>query len=108
MKSAIELNILLLKFLLLCLVDIQESSREGNAKFNFLEIIWDSKRSWRVHFQAFREPKIQNFDNCGATSRMYRVYYKPPVLSYSEVGTYAETNVQFDQIEKSFICKTTF
>ena len=32
--------------------------------------------------------QIQNFNNHGATSRIYWVYYKPPVLSYSEVGTY--------------------
>ena len=39
MKSAVELNILLLKFVLLCLVNIQESCREDNAKFNLLGII---------------------------------------------------------------------
>ena len=31
-------------------------------------------------FQAFKEPKIQNFGNHGATSGMYWAYYKPPVL----------------------------
>ena len=40
-----ELNRLLLKFVLLCQVDIKESSGEDNAKFNFLEIIWESKVS---------------------------------------------------------------
>ena len=74
-------------------MDIQESSREGNVKFNSLGIIRENKRSWRVHFQIFKEPKIQNFGNQGATSRVYWVYYKPPVLSYSEVGTYA--NVEY-------------
>ena len=88
MKSVVELNRLLFKFLLLCQVDIQESSREGNAKFNFLGIIWGSKRSWRAHFQAFREPNIQDFGNHVATSKIYWVQYKPPVLSYSKVGTY--------------------
>ena len=39
MKSAVELNILLLNFVLLCLVNIQESCREDNAKFNLLGII---------------------------------------------------------------------
>ena len=39
MKRAVELDRLLLKFVLLCQVDIQESSREHNAKFNFLGII---------------------------------------------------------------------
>ena len=40
--------------------------------------------------QFFRlsELKIQNFGNHGATFGIYWVYYKPPVLSYSEVGTY--------------------
>ena len=36
MKTAAELHRLLLKFVLLCQVDIQESSREDNAKFKFL------------------------------------------------------------------------
>ena len=44
MKSAVELLLILIystiiKILLLCLVDIQESSREDNAKFNFLGVI---------------------------------------------------------------------
>ena len=69
-------------------MDIQESSREDKAKLNFLGVIWESKRSWRADFQAFREPKIQNFGNHGATSGIYWVYYKPPILSYWEVGTY--------------------
>ena len=51
-------------------VNIQESSREDNAKFNFLGIIWESKRSWGAHFQAFRKPKIQNFGNHVATSEI--------------------------------------
>ena len=39
MESAAKLNRLLLKFVLLCQVDIHEIPREGNAKFNFLGII---------------------------------------------------------------------
>ena len=47
MKSSVELNRLLLKFVLLCQVfvnlycnvGIQESSRKYNAKFNFLGTI---------------------------------------------------------------------
>ena len=50
MKSALELNRLLLKFLLLCYVDLLEHSREDNAKFNFLGIRWENKRFWRVYF----------------------------------------------------------
>ena len=46
-KSAVNLDRLLLTFLLLCQVDIHESSLEGNTKFNFLGIFWESKRSWR-------------------------------------------------------------
>ena len=69
-------------------MDIQENSREDNAKFNFLGLNWESKRSWKAHFQAFREPKIQNFGNHVAISDIYWVHYKLPVLSYSEVGTY--------------------
>ena len=37
-----ELNRLLLKIVLLCQADIQKSSRKGNAKFNFLGMIWES------------------------------------------------------------------
>ena len=44
--------------------------------------------SWRAHFQASREPKIMNFGSLGATSGMYWVYYKAPVLSYFEAETY--------------------
>ena len=43
MKSTAELNGLLLKLLLLCQVDVLESSREHNAKFNLLGIIWEYK-----------------------------------------------------------------
>ena len=39
-------------------------------------------------FQAFKEPKMENFGNHGVTSGTYWVYYKPPVLSNSEVRTY--------------------
>ena len=52
MKSAVELNGLLLKFSMLCHVNIQESSREDSAAFNFLGITRESKRSWRVHFSV--------------------------------------------------------
>ena len=73
-------------------MDIQESSREKNAKFNFLGVIWESKRSNRAHFKDFREPKMKSFGNHGATSRIYWVYNKLPILSYWEVGTYGELN----------------
>ena len=94
MKSAVGLLLVLIystiiKILLLCQVGIQESSCEDNAKLNSLGVIWESKRSWRAHFQAFGEPKIQNFPKHGATSRIYWVRYKPPVLSFWEVGLYA-------------------
>ena len=52
MKRAVELNRLLLK-LLLCHLDIQESNSEDSATFNFLEITWESERSWIVHFSGF-------------------------------------------------------
>ena len=54
MKSVVELNRLLLKFVLLGQVVIQESSREGSAKFNFLGIIWESKKSWRARSSDFQ------------------------------------------------------
>ena len=39
--------------------------------------------------EDFKESKIQNFYNHGATSIIYWVYYKLPILSYFEVGMYA-------------------
>ena len=50
-------------------------------------------------FQVFKEPKIQNFGKHGATSGVYWVYYKPPVLSYSDVGTYVHQNVIDQRVE---------
>ena len=44
-----------IKLVLLCHVNIQESSLEDNPKFNFLRIIWESKMSWRVHFFVFQK-----------------------------------------------------
>ena len=89
MKGAVDLNRLLLKFVLLCHVDIRESSREENAKFNFLGIIWESKRSKRVLFAGFREPKIQYFPSGIHNATMvYRLQCKSLVLSYPEVGTF--------------------
>ena len=39
-------------------------------------------------FQAFIDPRIQNFGSYSATSRIYWIHYKPPVLSYLKVVTY--------------------
>ena len=62
MKSVVELNRLLLKFLLSCRGVIQKSYCEDKAKFNFLGIIWERvKGPGRFIFQAFKESKIQNF-----------------------------------------------
>ena len=82
MRNAVKLNRLLLKFLLLSQVDVQENSSEENIKLNFLGINWESKRFWGANFQAFRKPKIQNSRKHGATSRIYYVYYKPPILYF--------------------------
>ena len=54
MKSALELNKLLFKFTLLYHVDIQETSREDNVKFNLQRITWESKTSWRVYLSSFQ------------------------------------------------------
>ena len=58
MKSVVELNRLLLKFLLLCHGVFQKGYCEDKAKFNFLGIIWESKRSWKIHFSGFQ--RVQN------------------------------------------------
>ena len=68
-------------------MDVEDSSREGNAKFNFLGIIWESKRLLKSVLSGFQRAQNQKFGNHGATSGIYGVYYKSPVLSYSKVGT---------------------
>ena len=62
MKKAVDLNRLLLKFVLSCYVDIHESFREKNSKCNFLGIVWESKWSWRVHFAGFQRALNPKFD----------------------------------------------
>ena len=81
MKSVMKLNRLWLKFLLLCKVDVQESSREGNVNFK-------SKALGVPIFRLSESPKYKISGNHGATSEIYWDYYKPPNLSHSEVGTY--------------------
>lgn len=44
MKSAVESDKLLLKFVSLFQAEIQQNSREENAKFNFLGTFWYSKK----------------------------------------------------------------
>ena len=88
MKSPVKLNRLLLIAVLLSQIDILDSSCKENTKFNFLEIILESKMSWRLHFWAFKELKLQNYDNYTATIGIDWVYYKPPIFSYSEVATH--------------------
>ena len=83
MEIAVELNWLLVKFLLLCQVDIQKSSPEDNAKFNFLGIIWESKNTPTAYFSGFRGPNIHIVSSCNS------YVLKRFVLRYSEVGTYA-------------------
>ena len=54
LKSVVELNRLLLKFLLLCHSVIQKGYCGDKAKSNFLGIIWEGKRSWKIHFSGFQ------------------------------------------------------
>ena len=65
MKSVVELNRLLLKFLLLCHGVIQKGYCGDKAKFNFRRV----KGPGRFIFQAFKESKIQNFLDSLQTSR---------------------------------------
>ena len=65
----------LLKFLLLSHVDIQESYCKCNAKFNFLGIILESKRSWRV-LKFLKQLQV----NLTADIKSYRVSGKQPLL----------------------------
>ena len=89
MKSAVELNRLFLKFILLCQVKIHKSYCENIAKFTFLGIICESQRFWGVHFiKLSKGLKSKIFWNQGATSGICWASYKPPVLSCSKVGTY--------------------
>ena len=59
-------------------MDIQESSREDNSKFNFLGVIGRAKGLGECIFQTFNELKIQNFGNQGATFRVYWVITNLP------------------------------
>lgn len=58
-----------------------------------LQIFQDSFREDNIGeeciFQAFIDPRIQNFGSYGATSGIYWIHYKPPVLSYLEVVTHS-------------------
>ena len=84
MKNPVELNRLLLKFLLLCYEDFQESSRKNNAKFKLLGIIWENKRSWRFYFVGFQIQYAGFIRNL-------------PFLSYLEVEARAtENNFTFE------------
>ena len=90
MKSAVELNGLILKSVLLYQVGIQESSRKSNAKFNFLDITWESERSWRVHFPRFQRVQNPKFLQLWCQlQNILGLLQTPPILSYFEVGTYA-------------------
>ena len=58
-----------------------------------LQIFQDSFREGNIGeeciFQAFIDPRIQNFSSYGATSGIYWIHYKPPVLRYLEVVTHS-------------------
>ena len=69
-------------------MDIQESSHEDSATFNFLGITWESKRSWRNHFSFL----FKIFLHHGAASKIYWLCYKPLVLNYSGFGTRTRTH----------------
>ena len=71
MESAAKLNRLLLKLVLLCQVDIQESPREGNAKFNFLGITLVELKVIERAF--FKLSKSQKFDILAIATDMLRV-----------------------------------
>lgn len=65
----------LLKFLLLSHVDIQEIYCKCNAKFNFLGIILESKRSWRV-LKFLKQLQVDLM----ADIKSYRVSGKQPLV----------------------------
>ena len=78
MKNAVDLNRILLNFKLYQ-VDIKKVLTKSMQNSTFIGIIWESKRScWVCILQAFKMPKIQNFGNHRATSRLYWVCYKLP------------------------------
>ena len=73
-------RLVLLKFVLLCEVGIiQESSRKGNAKFNYLGITWGEQKVLKS--ALFRLSK-------SLKSKIFKTMVLPPVSSYSEIGTY--------------------
>ena len=59
MKSAVELLLTsiystIIKILLSIYADIQESSREDNAKSNFLGVIWGKQKVLECAFSGFQ------------------------------------------------------
>ena len=84
-----KLNKLLLKFVLLSQKGIQENSRKGNAKFNFLrDKLGEQEVLEGALFRFLKSLKSQIFTTIvPPPGGVYWVYYKPRVSSYSEVGT---------------------
>ena len=88
-------NRLLLKLVLLCQVDIQESPREGNTKFNFLGIILVELKVIESAF--FKLPKTLKFEILAIAADMLRVtlgLLQTSRFRYPEVGTYVTLNKQ--------------
>ena len=71
MESAAKLNRLLLKLVLLCQADIQESPREGNAKFNFLGITLVELKV--IESALFKLSKSLKFEILAIATDMLRV-----------------------------------
>ena len=95
MESAAKLNRLLLKLVLLCQVDIQESPREGNTKFNFLGIILVELKVIESAF--FKLSKTLKFEILAIAADMLRVtlgLLQTSRFRYPEVGTYVTLNKQ--------------
>ena len=61
--------------------DIQEGSREGNAKFNFLGIIWENKRS-----SGFQRALNAKFDKHSASQfellESWKICYQLTVATF--------------------------
>ena len=68
------MNRLLLKFVMLWHVGIQEISPIDITKFNNVPVTWESKKSLKVHFLTFREPKIQNLTSGGHHLAVPEIY----------------------------------
>ena len=90
MKSAVELNKLLLKSVLLCQGIFRKVLVKAMQNSTFRDNLGEQKVIETA--SGFQRLLNEKFDKHSATFGIYWVYYKPPILSYLKVGRYATSS----------------